>query len=209
MRAAFDEAVRGKTLVPEWQDGEAGAYRVVDCVLPYAHCADLIVASQTNREWAGSEWLDIADRLVFESGRPVLIVPNAGPHVGVPKKVLIAWNGRREASRAIFDALPLLRKAAEVKVVWVNPQSEGELVDDVPATDICVALARHGIKCEATQQLRPAREVGQSLLASAKDFDADLLVMGCYGHSRLREFVFGGASRYVLQHMAIPVLMSH
>jgi nucleotide-binding universal stress UspA family protein len=83
--------------------------------------------------------------------------------------------------------------------VWVNPQSEGEIAGDVPAADICTTLLRHYVECEATEQVRPRVGVGETLLASAKDFGADLLVMGCYGHSRLSEFVFGGATRHVLK----------
>ncbi len=125
------------------------------------------------------------------------------------KKVLVAWNARREAARAVFDALPLLQQADEVKVVWVNPQAEGAAPVDVPAGDICAALARHGVKCEATEVAHPRSGVGRTLLARAAEYGSDLLVMGCYGHSRLREFVLGGASRHVLEHMTIPVLMSH
>jgi nucleotide-binding universal stress UspA family protein len=123
--------------------------------------------------------------------------------------VLVAWNGRREAARAVFDALPILRGASDVKVIWVNPQSERERAQGIPAADICTALARHGVKCEATEQVAPRGGVGETLLARAREMGADLLVMGCYGHARLREFVFGGASRHVLRHMPIPVLMSH
>jgi nucleotide-binding universal stress UspA family protein len=209
MRAAFDDAVRGRGLVPEWQDSEAGTYSVADCVLPYARSADLVIASQTDPAWLGSNWLDIADRLVLESGRPVLVVPNTGRHERLSGKVLVAWNGRREAARAIFDALPILQRAMDVKVVWVNPQSESDIAIDFPAADICAALARHSVKCEATQHVLPSAGVGETLSALATEFGADLLVMGCYGHTRLREFVFGGASRYILQNMSIPVLMSH
>ena len=109
----------------------------------------------------------------------------------------------------MFDALPLLQQADEVKVVWVNPQDEGAASADVPAGDICAALARHGVKCEATEVARPQAGVGRTLLMRAAEHGSDLLVMGCYGHSRLREFVLGGASRHVLDHMTIPVLMSH
>jgi nucleotide-binding universal stress UspA family protein len=96
-----------------------------------------------------------------------------------------------------------------VTVVWVNPQSEDERAQDIPAADICDALARHGVHCEAIEQIRPRQGVGQALLGCVKGFQADLLVMGCYGHTRLREFVFGGASRHILSHMTVPVLMSH
>jgi hypothetical protein len=100
------------------------------------------------------------------------------------KKVLVAWNGRREAARAVFDALPILQLANEVRVVWVNPQSEHELPGDIPVADICTALARHAVKCEAIDQLRPNVNAGETLLACAEECRADLLVMGCYGHAR-------------------------
>jgi nucleotide-binding universal stress UspA family protein len=209
IRTAFEVATRGRGFVAEWRDDDAGAFGVADCVLPYARTADLLIASQTDPEWPGSERLDIADRLAMEAGRPVLIVPNAGAPKRVGERVLVAWNGRREAARAVFDAVPILRGANEVKVAWVNPQSECARAQDLPAAEICTALTRHGIKCQATEQVAPRGSVGATLTARAAEMDADLLVMGCYGHARLREFVFGGASRHVLSHMPIPVLMSH
>ena len=209
MRAAFEAAVANRGFTTEWRDDDAGTLPVVDRVLPYARSADLIIASQTDPGSPTSGWLDVADRLAIEAGRPVLIVPNTGTHARTGEKVLVAWNGRREAARAVFDALPILQRAKEVRVVWVNPQSEGEPPGDIPAADICAALARHAVKCEATQRLRPKVNVGETLLACAEESSADLLVMGCYGHTRLREFVFGGASRHVLENATIPVLMSH
>jgi nucleotide-binding universal stress UspA family protein len=209
MKSAFEAATQGRALTSEWRAEEAGVVGVAVRVLQHARAADLVVASQTDPQWPGSERLDVADRLAIESGRPVLIIPNTGVHNRIGEKVLVAWNGRREAVRAVFDALPLLQGAKDVGVVWVNPQSERERAQDVPAADICVALARHGVKCQATEQVAPHASVGETLLACAKDFEADLLVMGCYGHTRLREFVFGGASRHVLAHMSVPVLMSH
>jgi nucleotide-binding universal stress UspA family protein len=209
MKAAFESAALDRGFVAEWRDEDAGAYGVDDCVLPYARAADLVAVSQTDPEWPMTNYLDIADRLVIEGGRPVLIVPNAGGYELVGERVVVAWNARREAARAVFDALPILQRAKEVRVVWVNPQSEQESAQDIPAADICTALARHGVKCQATEQVAERTGVGETLSACAKDFGADLLVMGCYGHSRLREFVFGGASRHVLAHMTVPVLMSH
>jgi nucleotide-binding universal stress UspA family protein len=209
MRTAFEAAVRGRGFVAEWRDDDAGALGVADCLLPYARAVDLVVASQTDAAWPGSDRLDVGETLVIESGRPVLFVPNSGSSERVGQRALVAWNGRREAARAVFDALPMLQRAKDVKVVWVNPQSEDDREEDFPAVDICVALARHGVRCAAAERLRPRVGVGETLLACAEDFAADLLVMGCYGHTRLREFVFGGASRHVLGHMSIPVLMSH
>jgi nucleotide-binding universal stress UspA family protein len=136
MRAAFEAAAANRGFTTEWRDADAGTFPVVDCVLPYARAADLIIASQTDPGWATSGWLDVADRLVIEAGRPVLIVPNTGNHARTGEKVLVAWNGRREAARAVFNALPILQRAKEVRVVWVNPQSEGVLPGDIPAVDI-------------------------------------------------------------------------
>jgi nucleotide-binding universal stress UspA family protein len=209
MRSAFEAATHSRALTAEWRDDEADGFGIAERVLQYARAADLVVASQTDRQWRGSERLDVADRLVMESGRPVLIVPNAGVHERIGEKVLVAWNARREAARAVFDALPLLQGAKDVRVAWVNPQLEHELAQDIPAADICVTLARHGVNCQATEQVAPQAGVGETLLACAQDFEADLLVMGCYGHTRLRELVLGGASRHVLAQMSVPVLMSH
>ena len=209
MKAALEAAAHAHNLVAEWREADAASTTVADVVLQHSRAADLVIAAQTAPKWPGSVHLDVADRLVVESGRPVLIVPNEGAQQSIGRKILVAWNARREAARAVFDALPLLRRASEVKVVWVNPQSESELAQDIPAADICTALARHGVKCDATEVVQPHTNVGQTLLVRSADFGADLLVMGCYGHSRLREFVLGGATQYVLGHMTIPVLMSH
>ena len=109
----------------------------------------------------------------------------------------------------MFDALPLLKKADDVKVIWIDPQGDSDTVGDLPAADLCAALARHGVKCEETASVSPKLSVGETLLFEATKFGWDMLVMGCYGHSRLREFILGGASRHVLQNMTLPVLMSH
>jgi nucleotide-binding universal stress UspA family protein len=152
--------------------------------------------------------LDVPDRLATDSGRPVLIVPHTPRKKFALKRVLVAWNGRREATRAVFDALPILKKADAVEVMWLNPQY-GVQMGDLPAADLCAALARHGVKCEESAAISPKSSVGETLLFEATKYDWDVLVMGCYGHSRLREFILGGASRYVLKNMTIPVLMSH
>jgi nucleotide-binding universal stress UspA family protein len=209
MKSKFELAVRGRPFVAEWRDDGADAFGVAARVLQHASTVDLVIANQTDPNWPGSEELDVADRLALGSGRPVLIVPNTGMPRDIGQNVLVAWNARREATRAIFDALPILQRAKDVQVVWVNPQSEYELAQDFAAADICATLAREGVNCRATEQIKPRASVGETLLSCAKEFDTDLLVMGCYGHTRFRELVFGGASRHVLAHMTVPVLMSH
>ena len=178
-------------------------------VVAQARSADLVIAGQDNPEWALSSHLDVAEALVMETGRPVLVMPRNGAPQRLGGRVVVAWNGRREAARAAFDALPLLQAAGAVRAVWINPDSEPGTAEEIPAADLCTSLARHGVKCEAAKRGVRGEAAGPALLAAAGDFDADMLVMGCYGHSRLRELVLGGATRHVLGHARIPVLMAH
>ena len=126
------------------------------------------------------------------------------------KRVLVAWDSSREAARAVNDSLPLLARADAVHVVSINPRGHkpGEL-DRLPGADICLQLARHGVKAEAQHLVATDIEVGDLLLSRAADMGADLLVMGAYGHSRWREIVLGGATRQILGEMTVPVIMSH
>jgi nucleotide-binding universal stress UspA family protein len=208
MRRQFQEATGAGSFSAEWRDAEAGSFPVVEVVLEHARAVDLVLASQTDREWPASEWLDVADLVTIESGRPVLLIPNASQLSQVGTRVLLAWDGSREAARAAFDALPILKHAEAIKVIWIDAQFDGE-PEQAMGQDICKALLRHGVRCDASKRATQQGGVGPTLLAEAETFAADLLVMGCYGHSRLREFVFGGATRHVLQHMGLPVLMSH
>ena len=182
---------------------------MAEIVISQGRTVDLIVVSQADEDWPSSVMLDATERIIMESGRPVLVIPNNGRQLTRLTRAVVGWNGRREATRAVFDALPFLKQVDEVKVLCVNPQEEGGMEEDLPGAEICSALSRHGVRCEATEVARPRIGVGETLLSRFKEFDADLLVMGAYGHSRFREFVLGGASRHVLQHMMVPVLMSH
>jgi nucleotide-binding universal stress UspA family protein len=208
MRRQFEQATAGKSFTAEWRDADAGSFPVVEVVLEHARATDLIVASQTDDAWPPSGWLDVAHLLAVESGRPVLLIPNVSELTHVGTRVLVAWNGSREAARAVFDALPILKHAEATKVVWIDPEIVGE-PEKALGEDICQALLRHGVRCDKTTRATPLDGVGPTLMAQAETFGSDLLVMGCYGHSRLREFVFGGATRYLLKNMSMPVLMSH
>jgi nucleotide-binding universal stress UspA family protein len=208
LRAAFEAAVDERGFTSEWREEDAGSASVAEVAARHARGVDLIVAAQSDPNWAGSVLLDTASRLAVEAGRPVLIVPNEGVHAGVGSSIVLAWTGRREATRAAFDALPLLQRAKDVKVLTVDASADGELARDFAASDIATALARHGVASEAVEVASDGN-VGRTLLNRAIEHRADLVVMGCYGHSRLSELVFGGVTRHVLKHMTIPVLMSH
>jgi nucleotide-binding universal stress UspA family protein len=209
LKTAFEAATQGQSFAAEWREADAAYDTAATHIVEHGRCTDLIIASQKDPDWLTSEHLEAPDRLVLESGRPVLLVPKSGEIFEPGKRILVAWNGRRESTRAVFDALPLLKRAQAVSVLWVNPQDAGEAAGELPGIDICSALSRHGVRCEATQSINPSADVGATLLSTTRTHGADLLVMGCYGHSRLREFVFGGVTRHVLESMTIPILMSH
>lgn len=209
MQQAFEVATKDAGIIAEWVSDDAGLGSVWRKVVDYGRTVDLIVAAQLDAGMPHASILGAQEELVLQSGRPVLFIPNTGNYAGLGKRVLIGWNGRREASRAAFDALPILKAAETVKVLWINPQDDKEATQDLPTAVLCTALARHKVKCEATEVAAPDASAGQTLLANIRDTGCDLLVMGCYGHSRLQEFILGGATRYVLQQMTVPVLMAH
>lgn len=205
MKASFEGAARAAGVAADWTEVEADSASVATVVLEQAHAADLVIAAQS-KPGADSWYLDIPDRLALESGRPVLIVPNEGAFQTFGKRIVLAWNGRREAARATFDALPLLRQAESTWLVQVDPP-QGAGAETLAA--VSAALDRHGVRCQAEVIQSPNGDAGKALLGRCETANADLLVMGCYGHSRLREIVFGGATRHVLASMTLPVLMSH
>jgi nucleotide-binding universal stress UspA family protein len=145
----------------------------------------------------------------MEAGRPVLIVPLYGNFSNIGTCVLAGWNATRESSRAIFDAVPLMQAADKVYVCWVDPSKDEDAAGQLPGAEIAATLARHDIKATVEPLPTSGLMAGEALISHAADIGADLLVMGAYGHTRMREFVFGGATQYVLQSMTLPVLLSH
>lgn len=209
IRKALEAATAAEPVVAEWRLYDAKRSGYIEAVLTHARTADLVVAAQKESDWDYADMFDIPDWLAMESGRPVLVVPNAGDMKTVGERVLVAWNNSRESTRAVFDALPVLTRAKAVTVLVVEeadkPETKGELV----GAEICATLARHGVKATA-QQVKPGRgDAGVELLTQVAAHKCDLLVMGCYGRSRFREFVLGGATRHILHHATVPVLMGH
>jgi nucleotide-binding universal stress UspA family protein len=167
---------------------------------------DLIVVGQAERDRPMPEEV-VDEGVLFESGRPVIFVPfiqTAGLKLD---RVLVAWDGGRAAARAVGDAMPFLEKAKQVEVVIVG--SKPPKSDEVPGADLGDHLARHSIKTTVKRITAPDIDVQSAILSHAADCSADMIVMGGYGHSRLREFVLGGATRGLLESMTVPVLMSH
>lgn len=182
-----------------------------------ARYADLVVVGQTDHEHpTPSVMSDFPEDVLLNSGRPVLVVPYAGEFRSVGKRVLISWDASREATRAVTNALPLLKRADLVQVVVFNPEKHPGIHGEQPGADIALFLARHGIKVEVsihTTELdrvhKTKLDLGNALLSLATDMGSDLLVMGGYGHSRFRETVLGGVTHTILETMTLPVLISH
>lgn len=173
----------------------------------HSRYADLVVISQGDSSDDSGVDLDFPERLVLAADRPVLILPNAGDFASIGKCIIVAWNATQEATRAITNAIPFLRSADKVYLMAVNPKS-GEN-DTIPCADIIRYLTRHGVRLEINELQDVEIGIGNELLSRAAELSADLLVMGCYGHSRVREWVLGGATRTILESMTVPVLMSH
>jgi len=205
VEAAFRECLRRNGIEGEWRLVE-GPPPVT--VALHARYADLTIVGQPNRE-EPQDTDAVLVTTVMTSGRAVLAMPFAGDFPSIGEHVLVAWNASREAARALNDSLPLLLNAKQVTVLAINPQRGVGGHGEVPAADIALHLARHGLKAEAAHTV--ARDIadGEALLSYAADIGADLIIAGAYGHSRARELVFGGVTRTLIAEMTAPVLFSH
>lgn len=204
----FDTLVRGAGV-------DSYEHRVADdedgyAMVLTARYADLVVIGQNDVDDATIGTApNFAEQVLLYSGRPVLIVPHAGSHEGVGDVVLVAWDGSRESARALTDALPILERARRVHVVIVDaaPTLDGHGAE--PGADVGLFLARHGVQVDVHREATNGTAVADVLLSRAADLDVDMIVLGGFGHSRFREMILGGVTRHVLEHMTVPVLMSH
>lgn len=172
--------------------------------------SDLTIVGQTPPDQQSIEGDEaIPERVILGGGGPVLVVPHYGTFPTVGERVVIAWDASPTAARAVRDAMPLLSRASKVTVLAVNPEQSHSRHGQVPGSDIALHLARHGVKAEAELSHSDEIGVGDMVLSRAFDLGADLVVMGAYGHARLREVLLGGVTRHMLAHMTSPVLMSH
>jgi len=207
IKLKFEDLVNDSSFTHEWRFDESSFDKsVADSVIDHGHASDLIIVGRESK----NGWLnDVPERAVIESGRPVLVVPSEGEFQEFGLDVTIAWKKSKEATRAVFDALPLLQNARHVRLVTLIEDDECADRSNRTSADIAALLLRHGINVEIEVAAKGDISVGDSLLKYAQMRHQDLLVMGLYGHSRFREFFLGGASRDVLKHMSIPIFMSH
>ena len=200
----FRTELRAHGLGGEWHLLSPGETAVF---IDLAKSFDLTILGQLSPEIRSTGFRP--DEIVIATGRPVLVVPYAGAFDTVGRRALVAWDGTREAARAANDALPLLENAEAVTVMFVGAR-ETALEEHHPSIERMVHhLQRHGIAARAEETLHGDLRISDVLLSRAADLAVDLLVAGAYHHSQLREALVGGVSRDLLDHMTVPVLMSH
>lgn len=169
--------------------------------------ADLVVLPRPYGKGRGAEAEAVVEAALFEGQAPVLVLP--GPSVtALPQRAVIAWNQSREAMVAVRRALPFLKRAQAVNIAVIDPPQHGPERSD-PGGALCQMLVRHGVKAEVSVLARTMPRISDVLNRHVRDMDADLLVMGAYGHSRFREAILGGATRNMLEQAEVPVLMAH
>ena len=199
-RAHFEDIVRRHEIRSEWRSlpylsSEVGVH---------AYYADLVLIARPESPGQTAGPPGLAESLVLSSGRPIIVFPPRGTASRV-RRILVAWNATRESIRAVADALPLLVKAEAVEVLVVEHQRHPGHGQE-PGSDIARHLARHGARVDVRRLASGGKDVGRLLLSQAAAFSADLLVMGAYGHTQLREWMFGGVTRTVLYEAGLPVL---
>jgi nucleotide-binding universal stress UspA family protein len=181
---------------------------LTDIVAQRAQFADLVVLTRPYGGDQGPEAEAVVEAAMFEGNAPVLVVPDSGLVSAAPTRIVIAWNQGREAMEAVRAALPLLKQAEQVIITVVDPPVHGPERSD-PGGLLCQMLVRHGVRAEVTVLARTLPRVSDVLLRHVRDVNADLMVMGAYGHSRFREAILGGATRNMLEQTEVAVLMAH
>jgi nucleotide-binding universal stress UspA family protein len=200
-------AARGVTIAVRRESGPLD--RLPNLLARYARHADLTLVGQPDLETGGVDDAILAEAAFVDSGRPALVVPRDQPVHLPPRRAVIAWDGSREAARAMGEAIPLLRAAETTTVLIVDGHDASSHPGERPGTEVATHLGRHGIRAEVREVASGSAGVADTVLHEASNDGADLLVMGGYGHSRLREMFIGGVTRHVLDHLTMPVLLAH
>ncbi len=206
-KAVFDARIQAAGIAAEWRQAEGA---VPEMVTLHARYADVVVLGQRMKDRldAGAA-PELPDHVVLDVGRPAIVVPAAGSFERAGERVLVAWNASRAAARAANDALPILEAASDVRILVINPEPGIMGHGELPGADIATHLARHNIHGEVVQvNISDRSQVGDELLKQIAAFGADFMVMGSYGSFRLRELVFGGVTRRILEAMTVPIFLS-
>lgn len=221
MQAAHEQAIAAANEAKKEYDelarlaGVSGESRLAEIltggplenVLVHCRPTDLVVIGQANPDRPEPMRELLIETVLFESGVPVMLVPYIGSTAFQPKNVLVGWDGSSTATRAIHAALPVLEKAGNITVLVIEKKTSKD--EGQPGADVANYLARHNMNVTIEVVVNPQTSVADTVLNHVSDNGNDLVVMGGYGHSRMREFLFGGATREILEAMTVPVLMAH
>lgn len=209
VKAKFEDRMRRSGVKYEWREDERFEPRLTKAILEHGREADLIIMSHDAPEsnFASEEAGFIAN-IILGAGRPVLVLPPMQGKAFKLDKVAIGWNASREACRAAFDSLPLLIKAGDVFLAWINPEKTLGKAGKLPGAELAAALARHDVTV-TTKGLSNRTRTPKALINYIQEDNVDLLVMGAYGHSRLREQILGGVTEHILKNLPCPVLLSN
>ena len=206
LKAIFDNTCVREGISGEWRNFVSMSGYGTGNSTETLRCADLIVTAQSDPSYASDD--SEIEQVLFESGRPVLLVPYIYKGAKPINRVLVGWNGTREASRAVFDALPLLKQASEVEVFTVDPENTSTQSPELAGAELAATLARHGVKTSVVSVASEGLSAGTVLENRLSDSGIDLLVIGAFSKSRLREMLFGGVTRTLLDSMTALTLMS-
>jgi len=202
----FLNIAKSKVHDAEWRCYEG----VADSVLTSeARTADVLIVGQHDPDediFPGGR--DMPDHVILSAGRPVLVIPYTYQGEKIGNRILIAWDGSSRATRAVHDAMPFLKLAEQVTIMVANPDGENRIGVE-PGARITEHLKRHGVKATADHVINTDVKPGELLLSRAADMGADMIVSGAYGHSRWKELILGGVTDHLLDHMPVPILMSH
>jgi nucleotide-binding universal stress UspA family protein len=181
---------------------------LTEVVAARALYADLVVLPKPYGKGRTVEDEAVIEAALFQGMAPVLVVPDTGMKNPEPQHIVLAWNQSREAMVAARRAMPFLKRAAAVQIVVIDPPPHGPERSD-PGGLLCQLLVRHGVRAEVTVLARTLPRISEVLARHLRETDADMLVMGAYGHSRLREAILGGATRDMLEMAEVPVFLAH
>jgi nucleotide-binding universal stress UspA family protein len=207
-RRAFEETFKASPVTHEWRSFMASYIAGAELIAQQGRSVDLIVCGRTDEDTPDA-WSDFAETAIMKSGRPVLVLPSGPAPKQIGSHAVIAWNDTREAARAVFDSLDLIRGAATVRAVtFIENETERAAAESLGAP-LIATLGRHGIRANFEVSYTAGGATGDAILSKLVDDGCDLLVMGGYSKSRFREMLFGGVSRDILRDAWVPALVSH
>ena len=181
----------------------------LDFVIENARYTDLVVTPATYSHYSEQGSHHLCDYLSTNLGRPLLILPDLNKTYDIPKRVIIAWNESHEAARAVHDALPILQKAKHIQIISVSKNIKDEKENIIRCEQLQRHLRHHSIEADVFSPDKAEKGAGYTIYHGAVEYDAELIVMGAYGHSRFKEIILGGTTKYLIEHTTLPLFVSN